>query len=148
MSREIALFDLDGTLADNSHRQSLVTGSKKDWDAFFEAQVFDTPNQAVVGLFRALEISEQYDLIVATARPERYRAVTLDWLAKHGIKPFKLVMRIDGDRRSDEIIKREILQNLRCEGLDPLFVVDDRSSVVRMWRSEGVTCFQCADHDY
>ncbi len=148
MNKPVALFDLDGTLADNSHRQALLLNGKKDWDAFFEAQTDDIPNEAVVALYKALCVSRNFTMVVVTARPESYRSASELWFKRHGIPLDRLIMRPDGDRRSDEIIKREILDTLRLEGLAPLFVVDDRTSVVKMWRSEGITCLQCADHNF
>lgn len=148
MNRPMALFDLDGTLANNAHRQPFVATGRKDWDAFFEAQIDDVPNAPVVALHRALSASGQIEIIIVTARPERYRDLTENWLKLHDIPFSRMIMRADGDRRSDDVIKREMLTDLRHEGLNPIFAVDDRTSVVQMWRSEGVTCLQCADHDY
>jgi hypothetical protein len=148
MNRSVALFDLDGTLANNAHRQPLVATGRKDWDAFFEAQVDDTPNAPVVALYKVLSASDQLEIIIVTARPERYRDLTENWLKLHEIPFSRIVMRTNGDRRRDDVIKREMLADLRREGLNPILAVDDRTSVVQMWRSEGVTCLQCADHDY
>lgn len=144
----VILFDLDGTLADNSHRQHLLYGDQKDWDAFFDAQSNDTPNTPIVTLYRTLFESGKFDVFVVTARPERYRDTTQKWFADHGIPLKRLLMRADGDRRSDEVIKQEMLVLLKGEGRLPLFVVDDRAGVVEMWRGEGVTCLQCADHRF
>lgn len=148
MNRSVVLFDLDGTLADNSHRQSFVRGEKKDWDAFFGAQEQDIPNTPVVALYEALLSSGQFDIIVVTARPERYREVSERWFASNGIPLKRMIMRTDGDRRSDQVIKQEILADLRIKGVVPLFVVDDRTPVVQIWRSQGIICLQCADHDF
>ena len=142
------LFDLDGTLADNSHRQHFLLGDKKDWDAFFDAQERDVPNDPIVALYKALFASERFSVLVVTARPERYRKNTEKWFANHEIPLGRMLMRVDGDRRSDEVIKREMLVELKQEGSLPLFVVDDRSGVVDMWRREGITCLQCADHNF
>lgn len=144
----LILFDLDGTLADNSHRQHLLSGDKKDWDAFFDAQRDDTPNTPIVTLYRALIESDKFDVLVVTARPERYRETTQKWFAENDIPLERLLMRVDGDRRSDEIVKQEMLFLLKGEDRLPLFVVDDRAGVVEMWRSEGITCLQCADHRF
>lgn len=143
-----ALFDLDGTLADNSHRQHYVRGDNKRWDEFFAAQSGDSLNTVVADLFRVLVNSGEFCVIVVTARPERYRSETERWLTKYGLFPERVLMRRDGDRREDPIVKRELLFDLRSRGLEPHFVVDDRSSVVSMWRAEGIPCFQCADHAY
>jgi phosphoglycolate phosphatase-like HAD superfamily hydrolase len=148
MNKDLVIFDLDGTLTDNSHRQKYVLGKQKDWGSFFEAQPLDRPKLNIVRLFQSLEISNQFKLMIVTARPERYRAVTEAWLSKHDIFPERVIMRKDGDRRADDIVKREILYTLKEEEFAIVFVVDDRKSVVQMWRSEGVTCLQCADHDF
>ena len=148
MTVRTVLFDLDGTLANNDHRQSLVTGGRKDWEAFFEAQAGDKPNEAVVELYKALVELDRFDVLVVTARPERYRESSERWFQTHKIPVRRLLMRADGDRRSDSVVKREILLTLKREGATPLFVVDDRKAVVDMWRREGVVCLQCADHDF
>ena len=148
MTRSTILFDLDGTLADNSHRQSFLAGGKKDWDAFFAAQDLDTPNKPVVALYGALFHSDEFAVIVVTARPERYRNQSERWFEKHKIPLDRMIMRRDGGRRSDETVKREMLGELRSAGTTPLLVVDDRAVVVQMWRDEGITCLQCADHHF
>jgi FMN phosphatase YigB (HAD superfamily) len=148
MNKSVALFDLDGTLADNCHRQHFMAGGQKDWDGFFDAQSSDLPNLPIIALYQTLREAETFQVIVVTARPERYRTLTEEWFRAHGVSLDRMIMRADGDRRSDELIKREILNVLRSEGLNPLLVVDDRSKVVKMWREEGVTCLQCADHDF
>lgn len=146
--RPVILFDLDGTLADNSHRQHLLSSVKKDWDTFFEAQRDDAPNWPVVTLYKTLVEVGKFDVIVVTARPERYRKITKKWFEKHKIPLGRMLMRADGDRRSDEIIKQEMLVQLNKEDCTPLFVVDDRTGVVEMWRTNGITCLQCADHNF
>ena len=42
-SRPLAVFDVDGVLADVRHRLRFVERSPKDWDAFFSAAVDDPP---------------------------------------------------------------------------------------------------------
>ncbi len=51
---KIVIFDIDGTLADNSHRQHFLEGGKKDWKGFFDAMVDDQPNINVLRLFDAI----------------------------------------------------------------------------------------------
>jgi hypothetical protein len=101
-----------------------------------------------VTIYQALFVSDNIEIIIMTARPERYREVSKIWLKMHEIPFRRIIMHADGDRRSDDVIKREMLADLRQEGINPIFAVDDRASVVRMWRDEGVTCLQCADHDF
>ncbi len=55
-------------------------------------------------------------------------------------------LRKDNDRRSDTEVKRELLATLDKSKI--LFVVEDRSRVVEMWRSEGLVCLQCAPGEF
>ena len=50
-------------------------------------------------------------------------------------------MRADDDYRPDYEVKAEMLKTMRDSGFDPKIAVDDRPSVVKMWRDEGLTCF-------
>src|SRR3546814_10049061 len=53
-------------------------------------------------------------------------------------------MRKDADTRPDHVVKEEILQQIIDDGYQPILAVDDRPSVVAMWRSKGITTLQCA----
>lgn len=148
MDKKFILFDIDGTLADNSHRQHFLMSSPKRWDEFFESMDDDRPNTAMLALYNTLYKSGSYEIILITARPEKYRSATESWLSNHDIKWKTLVMRRDGDFRRDADAKREMLSGI-TQSLDEIeFVVDDRAQTVFMWRSLGLTCLQCADHDY
>jgi hypothetical protein len=59
-----------------------------------------------------------------------------------------LLMRRDGDRRQDAVVKREALQDIRGRGYHPTIAIEDRDQVVKMWREEGLTCLQCAEGNY
>jgi hypothetical protein len=48
-------------------------------------------------------------------------------------------MRKEGDYRSDDIIKKELLDEIVADfGKVPNIVFDDRPRVVKMWRENGV----------
>ncbi len=66
---------------------------------------------------------------------------------RHGIPHHELHMREEGDYRQDFIVKSEFLDAILAEGNEIVFVVDDRPSVVAMWRERGLTCLQCRDWD-
>jgi len=146
--KPLVLFDIDGTLADIAHRRHHVMGETKDWGAFFKHMGDDTPNQPIVDLYKALQVSELYDLVIVSARPDNNRPVTEQWLVWNGIEFERLIMRPAGDYRPDTEIKKEILDLLLGEGRDIAFVVDDRDIVVDMWRENGITCLQCAPGDF
>jgi len=137
------IFDIDGTLADIEHRRPYLDGARPDWARFNAAMGEDTPNGPIVDLYRTLWASGVYDLQIVTGRNEAFRKVTETWLTWNEIKFNRVLMRADKDNRPDNIIKGEILEQLRREGRDIAFAVDDRQQVVDMWRANGVTCLQC-----
>ena len=143
-----ALFDIDGTLALIDHRRPFVTGERPNWNKFNKIMGDDTPNHPVVSLYKTLWESNKYQLILVSGRGEEYRKITETWLTWNSIPFEKLLMRPRNDFRSDVEIKQEILNQLRGEGQEISFVVDDRNSVVDMWRQNGITCLQCAEGNF
>lgn len=154
------IIDIDGTLADVTHRRHHLDGNRKDWDAFFAAMGEDPPIHVVCDMVEHLvdyhmerrDGDEGTHFFVCTGRPEAYRPMTTNWLERHCPNLFThctaVLMRTDSDHRSDIEIKREMLRDIEGQGFEVMFTVDDRKSVVEMWRSEGITCFQCAPGDW
>lgn len=146
--KQLILFDIDGTLADISHRRPYLDRQPPDWKSFNLAMGEDSPNAPVVALYKTLWDSGLYELFIVTGRTEDQRRHTEQWLVWNDIPFQKLLMRCVDDFRADHLIKEEILNKLRQDGRDILFVVDDRQQVVDMWRRHGVTCLQCATGDF
>ena len=145
MAEEIVIFDIDGTLADVSERLHHIKKKPKDWDAFFRGIPQDKAIRSMVRLCNILYASG-IRILLCTGRREKDRAETFKWLAQQGVNYHELILRPDGDRRSDVIVKREMLAGLDRSKI--LFVVEDRSGVVEMWRSEGLVCLQCAPGEF
>ena len=146
------VFDIDGTLAIGEHRLHHLEKHPKDWDAFFDACHEDEPYKPVIHLCKLLIASHTDIVELWTGRPEKVREKTVKWLEDHGIprEGYRLRMRPDGIREHDSILKREWLHEAREEPLrgQPDMIFDDRNSVVRMWRAEGVPCAQVAEGDF
>ena len=142
------IFDIDGTLADIEHRRHFVTGGRSHWAKFNALMGDDTPNAPVVSLYMALWQTGIYNIEIVTGRSEVYRAVTENWLVWNEIPFTRVTMRADKDNRPDHVVKEEILERFRAEGLDIKFTVDDRQQVVDMWRRNGITCLQCAPGNF
>ena len=85
-------------------------------------------------------------IVLCSGRSEEHREQTVEWLARQSVNYHDLLLRKDKDRRSDTEIKRELLATLDKSKI--LFVVEDRSRVVEMWRSEGLVCLQCAPGEF
>ncbi|WP_424244118.1 hypothetical protein Dip510_001310 [Elusimicrobium posterum] len=148
MKKPVVFFDIDGTLADITHRRHYVEGGKKNWAAFNKNMDRDIPNTPIVELYNTLWDSGMYEVIILSGREDVNRKVTEQWLTWNEIPFGRLLMRKKGDYRPDNIIKEEFLTAIRAEGKEVLFVIDDRQQVVDMWRRNGVTCLQCAPGDF
>ena len=127
MSR-VAIFDFDGTLMDINHRRKYVESEQKDWKKFFEYMEFDTIRDDVFQLAHALHDSG-YVIIVCSGRNEKHRELTEKQLAFGKLEYHALMMRGNDDYRPDWEVKREMLADMRNEGLDPKIAVDDLSLI-------------------
>jgi hypothetical protein len=141
------LFDIDGTLADCSHRIGHITGDKKDWRAFFAACDGDNPIQHIVGLCQTLSDADQ-EIVYVSGRSDECRELTLEWLARHQLPDAPLYMRKAGDHRPDDLVKGELLDAVIADGWAPVMAFDDRDRVVAMWRARGIPCAQVASGDF
>jgi len=122
-SRPLAVFDLDGTLADTAHRQRFLERTPRDWDAFFAAAPDDPPLAEGVAL--ALEHARECELLYLTGRPERCRKDTEAWIAAQGLPEGRVRMRRNDDRRPARRTKLEILRRLAEDRVIRVFVDDD-----------------------
>ena len=132
--RPLAVFDIDGVLADVRHRLHFVEGRPKDWDGFFAAAVDDPPLPQGVAL--AKESAKDCDVVYVTGRPERCRADTLAWFARHGLPEGELSMRAGTDRRPARLTKPPLLRTL-ARGRTVAVVVDDDERVCDAYEAAG-----------
>lgn len=145
------IVDIDGTLADLSHRLRFIEEQHpKNWDAFFDACADDKPIQDVIDVIRQIGLygEEIPEIVYLTGRPERVRRDTLAWLRAQFLPNGRLVMRRDGDHRPDTIAKKELMDSLIEQGLRVAGVFEDRPSVCRVWREMGLTVFQVNDKEF
>ena len=134
MTRPLAVFDIDGVLADVRHRLRFVESRPKDWDAFFDAAVDDPPLPQGVALAR--ESAKDCEVVYVTGRPERCRADTLAWFEQHGLPQGQLSMRRRRDFRPARVAKLELLQRLAAERTVAV-VVDDDEQVCDAYEGAG-----------
>lgn len=139
------IVDLDGTLADIGHRLHHVQSGRKNWPAFFKTMHLDTLNIWCCELMVAMK-QAGFRIAIVSGRPDDYKDVIQAWLKQHDVPYDELHLRKAGDFRKDDIVKREIL-HAHFDKNEILFVVDDRESVVKMWREEGLVCLQCDPHE-
>lgn len=132
--RPLAVFDVDGVLADVRHRLHHIEGRPRDWAAFFAAAAADPPLSP--GLELARECAAECEVVYLTGRPERLRAVTRGWLDREGAPDGRLFMRADRDRRPARLVKAAALQRL-AEGREVRTVVDDDPEVIGVLLAAG-----------
>lgn len=145
------ICDIDGTVADLTHRRHHVENRPKNWKAFQEASIDDPPHQDIVALLERLDQTHQ--VILVSGRNESERSLTEKWFRKHvNIFMPPLFMRHWTDYRADDIVKEEIyLKTLKPQYITPettWFVLDDRQRVVDMWRRNGFRVLQVAPGDF
>lgn len=149
MKKRCWIFDIDGTLADCTHRKHHIEKEPKDWEAFFAACPDDKIIEHVVEIFEAILWHDNAAIVFVSGRSDDYYELTKTWLEDNlAIEPIILYMRKTGDHRPDHEVKLELLAQLRADGFDPIAAFDDRNSVVRMWREAGIPCFQVAEGDF
>lgn len=132
--RASAIFDLDGCIADDRRRRTLIS---KGWDSYHE----DAINDPVVnGDVLRNHIKAGHFIEFVTARPEKYREATRHWIANHfGVHAFNsnLWMRPEEDHRDSVELKREVVtKHIVAEAVVAAY--DDREDVVEMYRSLGI----------
>lgn len=145
--KPLYIFDLDGTLADTSHRQHILGSDAPDkWDQFFAACSEDWPIDTNIATAEML-YKAGADIMIFSGRSDAVKQQTRDWLKTHlsfGAK-VPLFMRSVGDYTPDELLKRMWYYLMSDEDRQRLVAVfDDRDKVVDMWRRIPVTCYQVA----
>lgn len=134
---KIFVFDIDGTLALMQNR-SPYDYSRVDTDII---------NEPVAATYKLL--SEKYKIIICSGRESTItcRLATELWLKKHNLEYHKLIMRPEGDKRADYIVKEEMWQEI-CQDYYIVAMYDDRNQVVNHARNLGFSVFQVAEGDF
>jgi len=147
MKQKAIIVDIDGTIADLTHRLHFIMppNKKRNYPAFFETMAKDTPKKNVIEIVEHL--AKTYKIVLITGRPEAWRKATQDWLHEHTVEVWlasldDLHMRPDDDFISDEILKARIYDEKIKDRYDVIGIFEDRQCVVDMWRKKGLTCFQ------
>lgn len=146
----IYIFDIDGTLADLSHRLHFIQDKPANWAKVFAACPGDSVIDEIAYLARLLHDAGHVIMLI-TGRSDECEAETIEWLA-HNYIPYKtMYMRTQGDHRPDNEVKAELLGELLKDWKEygpPAAVFEDRKQVVDMYRAKGLRVFQVADGNF
>jgi hypothetical protein len=128
----LAVFDIDGVVADVRHRLHHLD-RRRSWTSFFEAAHEDpllAEGEALVA-----ELGRTHEIVWLTGRPEWLRDTTADWLAQHGLPDGEIHLRPYGDYRPAPRYKLDVLHGLAPRGIAA--VIDDDDEVVRAALAAG-----------
>lgn len=152
--KDLVIFDLDGTLAniDARRKLSIKDNGKMDWDKFFDpANIdLDLPNDPVIQMAQLLKDSGK-TIIIFSGRSKATKDATRNWLNRNNVPFDVLKMRPTGHPWAfmpDDKLKQTWLDDLVPDRNRIMCIFDDRDKVVKMWRDNGLTCFQVADGDF
>lgn len=131
LGRQWVIVDVDGTVADHTNNRSPFDESKV---------IGDNVQEVIAGWVR--ELSKHYNICIVSGRHDSCGDDTWDWLELYGIPFDCILMRYSADYRSDTIVKKEILDEIRAAVGDGIaFALDDRPRVIRMWKENGITAY-------
>lgn len=130
----LAVFDIDGVVADVRHRLHHLRDRPKDWGAFFAAAGADTVLEHGVMLVREA-IKAGHEIAWLTGRPSWLRATTRDWLQRAALPVDTLLMRRQSDYRPARVVKVDELHKLAAREI--VAFVDDDPDVVDAARAAG-----------
>lgn len=132
----VYVFDLDGTIADITHRLHFIDSRPKDWNGFFSAVKDDEPKEWVIEIMRLLPPD---DILIFSGRSSICSEDTVEWLEKNNVPYAELRMRWHHNFERDEVLKPRMAKHY----WDRIrFIMDDRQRVVDMWRRKGFNVLQ------
>jgi len=158
--KPFVIFDLDGTLADITERRklSIRDDGSMDWKKFFDPVniKLDIPRKDIFKMAYDAKNAGN-DIIICSGRSDATYWATRKWLMyawgslysyeftnEHQEFYSRLIMRSDSDHRPDTELKLWMLDKyLDVSKLQ--YIVDDRPSVIRSWRSCGLTVHDVGD---
>jgi len=122
----VAVFDIDGVVADVRHRLHHLHGHHA-WNAFFD----DAGDDPLLpeGAALVADLGREHEIVWLTGRPDWLRRVTKRWLIEHGLPADELHMRGGGDFRPARIFKVDALRAISRHRLIAAHIDDDAEVV-------------------
>ena len=138
---ELLILDIDGTLADISHREHLIERDNPDWDEFNNPDLVALDDPIPEALEALLDLlSEVSEVVLLTGRPESLRSTTIDWLEEHfdlvigeeteGALVSDLIMRPDDEIIEAPIFKKSVIEEDIIPIYEEFVAVDDNDDVI------------------
>lgn len=128
------IVDIDGTLALMHNRTPF------EWHKVAQ----DLPNTPIINIVK----NYPHKIIIISGRDEICKPETIQWLQQHEIPYNHLHMRPANNFDPDTTIKNNIFQFHIKDKFFIDYILDDRTQVVDLWRSLGLTCLQVNYGDF
>lgn len=129
-----AIFDLDGTICDISHRNP-YDASKCD---------ADKPNVHVVNFAKLLH-DNHHKIFFFSGREDKYKSITEEWLNKYFGKSYSLHMRESENFEKDVLLKDRLFKTHVFKQYNCKAWVDDRLQIVKYVHEMGLPLFRVGD---
>lgn len=144
------VFDIDGVLADCSHRLHYIQGDNKDYEKFYsdEEVLKDIPipnlSSILFGIRNANYEGSDTDIKFLTARNIKCLTATAEWLERRFgtiLEEGDILMRPTNDYRPAHEVKEDLIKkHIGFENI--LFAFDDDDQVNEMYKKHGITCYK------
>ena len=131
----VAIIDIDGTIADCSHRLKHIEGEEKDWDTFYRLAHYDSPIEDHITFIKRYLKKNDLAPVIVTGRNFKIHNDTWNFAMDAGFDFNALRMRNEQDRRPASEVKRDHLHELLDEyAVEAVFEDDD--VCIEMYKKE------------
>ena len=136
----VIILDIDNCIADDRWRIPFINWQTDNpvwrYHDYHSLSGFDMAHN------HELYINTRHDIVIFTARPIMYQAITMEWLKRHGVGHQLLMMRdMDDHCHSVELKEKQLnalFANTNVKAEDIVGAYDDRPDVVEMYKKFGI----------
>lgn len=140
----IAIFDLDGCVSDDRHREHLLPVAGETSSSAYDAYHVQCWHDEPMNVQTLKDAARRHTIMFVTSRPERFREVTRSWIqTKLGLSSYTLLMRGHDCRLPSPAMKVDIVFR-ECGGFDGVAAAyDDRLDVLDAYAVAGLAGDKC-----
>lgn len=139
LHKQTILIDVDHVISDAFWRDPMI--AERDYDAYHKASMDDRCDPDIRQLLNRM--APHYSITGLTARPEKWRKLTMDWMLRHEITIHGLIMRPDSNFDPSPKVKLELVKTHYADRMEKIaFIIDDRDDVAEIFRGANFNVFQ------
>lgn len=135
--QKVIVVDMDGVVADVSHRLHYIEKEKPDWESFLSEEEVKKDRIRTEVVEKIKEIKKHLGdlpVVILTGRPENLREITEEQLEEAGLDYIELIMKPEKlAYMKDVAFKKDIVTSyLPAQGYIPVAFFDDKESILDM----------------